>query len=37
MELTDGELIGLLIVNAIIAIIAILTCIKYLKESDDDM
>ena len=37
MELTDGQMIAILAINAVIGIVAILTCIKWLKESGDDM
>ena len=35
MEMTNGQMIILLSINAVIAIIAIITAIKYMKEGDD--
>ena len=35
MELTNGQMVVLLSINAVIAIIAIITAIKYMKEGDD--
>ena len=37
MELTNGQMVVLLSINAVIGVIAILTCIKWYKESDNDM
>lgn len=35
MEMTNGQMVVLLSINAVIAIISIITAIKYMKEGDD--
>ena len=36
MELTNGQMVVLLSINAVIAVIAIITCIKYLREGENN-